>query len=104
MEKRYALENSYGIMRVREVLKDEKEREIFEVALGNVLCIYYDRYYNKDTRLPFNSLNLLEDEELKLHIKDISTVYNTAKNNRIYMDRPYDNICSFIYEAAKVLL
>ena len=104
MEKRCEFENSYGIMRVREVLSDGKEREKFELALNNVLCIYYDKYYAKDTSLPFNSLNLLEDEELKLHIKDISTIYNTAKNNRIYMDRPYDRISSFIYRAAKVLL
>lgn len=104
MEKRGVFENSYGIMRVREVLRDGKEKEKFELALNNVLCIYYDKYYDKDTKIPFNSLNLLGDEELKLHIKDISTVYNTAKNNSIYMDRPYDNICSFIYKAATVLL
>ena len=104
MEKQYALESSYGIMRVREVLKEGKEKDRFDVALSNILDIYYNKYYKMDIRAFFNPFGLISDEELRSHFEDISIIYNTAKKNRIYMDRPNDKISSFIYGAAKILL
>lgn len=101
MVKQGKIKSSYGMMRVREVLKGKEEREAFEKALENV----EDAYYNKVG--DFSIKIIFEEPKYKAVVKclkDISFINNIAKRNNIYLDRPNDEVSYFIYSTSKILL
>lgn len=95
------IKKSYGMMRLSEVLRDESERREFEKALENITAVYYENLRNFNTRNAFDNLKMSKYREMAKCLKDISLICTIAQKNKIYLDRPNDDISYFIYLASK---
>lgn len=93
------IKNSYGMMRLSEVLSDEFERRTFEKALENVSNVYYKNFGNSKVKNGFKNLKMSSRGEIASCLRDISLISKMAQRNKIYLDRPNDDISFFIYLA-----
>lgn len=104
MEKQKTFENSYCIMRLREVLEEKDEKEKFEEALDNVLRVYYYTFNKVGNNLNFEELYSSKDNKLFECLDDVSIICDIAKKKSIYLDRPNDKVSYFIYLLSKYFL
>lgn len=104
MERQKTFENSYCIMRIREVLEEKDEKEKFEEALENVLRVYYSTFNKVENNSSFEELYSSEENKLFECLDDILVICNIAKKRSIYLDRPNDKLSYFIYSISKYFL
>ena len=95
---------SFGLMRVREALKEANEVKDFSNAYDVVLNVFDNEYSNIDSRLFFSSIFMIRHSiELRKCFKYATLIFKLAKKYNIYLDRPNDPISAFVFGIANCL-
>ena len=96
---------SFGLMRVREALKEANEVKSFSNAYNVVLDGFDNEYSNIDSRLFFDPSYMNKHrKELRKYFKYAILIFKLAKKYNIYLDRPNDPISAFVFGIANCCL
>lgn len=91
---------SFGMMRVREVLREAKEVRDFENAYDVLAKTYYNGFEHTDARLFLNGEYVIGQQELKKCFVYANYIFKLAEAYNIYLDRPNDPMSCFVFGIA----
>lgn len=95
---------SYGLMRVKEKLKSAVEVKTFEDAYDKIISAYNNnKFQNVEPRVFLNCDFVRKNFEVMDFFNPAKIIFDLANSYNVYLDRPNDPISCFVHGVASSL-